>query len=488
MFTSKTDLIITREEATLALVTESIVFQIDQSTHSFVDQISQQIKSTIQNLHGWYDHLEFPNIRPEDKRVARPLDIFYASLTNVLRRDLTRILNLYSFANDVESKALSLSSNPEAIFARAKDLIVKILSSTRNASVQDAIITEYDFRSTSDVERGDGFQEQSAGILTTNVTRSDVTTVSTTIEPSRNIYASNPLSGIKGDPQTALGLATLYYDTGPDLLGLTFKAKSANLFNLYSITMNSRFTIVSVEADFVGNGAFTNVTDQIIGRPVNIKGEAFAQPTPASIIQADGTSKYTLWFPEPVYAINVVVSIEDTQLQQTEVVTILDNHGKVMDTFTSDESVIYLRKVPVDGFESKMGELQQRANLGEVKVQPLTSSIRIINVAGVNAQVVSGATSSSSRLRLVVSTKALSSVEIYVDAYDPEGLIKYFVDSTRTERIPIDPVNSNPINPTKVEFQSPYPQQINILVDIPAGGTYNPTLGGIAIRTKEIDV
>lgn len=488
MFTSKTDLIITREESTLALVTESLLFQIDQSTNSFVDQISQQVKSTIQNLHGWYDHIEFPDVRPYDKRLARPLDIFYASLTNVLRRDLSRILNLYSVANDVESKALSLTSNPEAIFSRAKDLIIKILSTTRNASVQDAIITEYDFRDTSDVERGDAFQEQSAGILTTNTVRANVNTISTIIEPQRDVYSSNPLSGLKGEPQKALGLSTIYYDVGADSLKVNLKASSPDLFNLYSITMNSRFTILSVQADFVGNGAFGDVTNQIIGRPVNIKGESFANPTPSSIIQTDGTSKYTLWFPEPVYSIMVSISVEDTQLQQTEIVTVIDNHGKVMDTFSSDDSVLFLRKVPSTGLESKMNELQQRANLGEVKIQSVTSPIRLINVLAVNGQVVSSSTSSSSRLRLIVSTKAISSVEIYVDGYDPEGLIKYFVDSTRTERIPIDPVNSNPVNPTKVEFQSPYPQQINIIVDIPAGGAYHPTLGGIAIRTKEIDV
>lgn len=486
MFTVKTDEITEREDLTLTRSVEALINQLSQPQSIFSDQKDIIIEQSLAAIDRWIDRLHFPKVRAIDPRRSGVLDEFFELLESSMRRDLSRILVLYRFSNQIEEVINAKTNSAGKVASLTKSLIVQSIGKSGRKSILDETITEYDMRDTSHVESGNFFQEPSAGTITVNVSGMTEVESTNTYESTRDLFVENPYSVVDPDVSTRIEQGVLYYDTNPDPLDIELRKTAEDGFYMMSIDMDTQFEVVRVEADNAGNGALEDITTTVIGNSLLIQGSSFSEPTTDSLSQPDGVNRYSIWFPELTYSAKVTIRLSTIDAQPVQIASLLDNHGDRMREYSAQDSLLITRQVFGEEYRERIEELNRSTSLGDVFVSTDLRPIRKFTLLGARVSTPGTVSAAEGRIRTVNSRVGISAVELYVDSYDPESLIEFFVDSTRGERIPISPSNRNAEGDTRVEFESPYPSQVTIIASIPANGDYYPTIGGIVVRTKEV--
>jgi len=489
MFTTNTNIVNSREELSFVRTVESIIQQLSNEQTLFSDQKDITLEQVLITLDKWANRIQFPRTRDIDPRRSEPLDEYLSLLAFALQRDLTRILSLYGSVNEVEQIIEAKTNSAGRIVSYAKDLMVQAAGKDSRTSILDETITEFDFRDASHVESGTFFHEPSAGIITTATSDfAELVPTETVIAPNRNINTLNPYTTVGVPEAVAVAEDTEYYDPSNEILRLSINKTSQDPFTMLTILIDMPFEIETVEADISGNGVLVDITSSIIGNSIIVKGEAFALPSPASITLPNGNSTYSLWFPENVYGIKATIKIEQTDVHPVQVARLIDNHGNVMRQFTVEESLLINKEISGIGHEEQLRKLNIEIKDGILDTASDLLPLRKFNIISTKIYSTGSAVSAEGRVKMINLRSAISSVELFVDAYDPEGTISYFIDSTRKEKLNIYPSNLNVAGVTKVEFSAPYPTQISVIIEIPSIASYRPTIGGLVVRAKEVIV
>jgi len=478
----------TKEELTMVRVLEDLVSKLEQPQSVFGDQkflIADETKKALE----WTNRTDVPHLITDDyHRRSIDIDYYFSILANAIRRDLLRIIEAYGWLNKLETKIEQTNGTTENIEIITRDIINTILTKQRQTSILEDNIQSYDFRSASDVESGGGYQNLFAGIVTTSITDSTRDTASViSITTDRPVYDRNIYADYTDDTVNDITPGTTYYDMSDEPLKVTFKVQSSVDTSIFGITMNVPFEVESIKADVAGNNNPIDITSESLGRNLTVRGTVYAEPTSKSIVDQDGNSSYAIVFPVSVQLFEVTILIEDFDLYPFPLVELVDNHGERIKLYDVRESKIIRKELAENIEQEEIDNLFTEIKTG---INPVNNIIEMLPLKQLNITLAEPRTlvrggDTDIRFKTVPSLTKISSVEIYVDSHDPLELVQYFIDSTRDERIPISPVNANPVNPIRVDFEGELPTSVNVIASIPSNLEYLPLIHSLAVRLKE---
>jgi len=476
----------TREELTLTRMIEELILRLSNpqavlGADRFI--IAKETRETLE----WMNFLSVPEeIRTDLPRRAAAVDKFYAFLSDILRRELTRTLGAYQVMNELEELILSGTNTHNEIRNQATELIAKMLNQVKQKSVLGSNIDELTLREAAHIESGNYYHTPYSGAATVPMETFNQVESEITVKPSRILYLDNIYDSFTEETSDVLvSEGDALWDIDMDPLDVTYSIQADTPFNFIDLKMNMPFEVKDIRADISGTGSIQSIFSAVVGKYVNVKGESFLLPDSASIVNSDGTGLYSFLLPQAFSTVEITLTLTDMDLTPVELGRVIGRSGNIIDQFTLKETLLSRGAISGKGEEKLLLDLDERRLRGTAEYVTEQKSIRMVQVlqAGTYIGVPSG--DGDLVFRSTTSLSKIESVEIYVDSYDPEEVISYQVDNGAAEDT-ISPVNSSASAATKVIYEEEAPPAVNIKAVIPNNANYLPIIRGIIVRTKEV--
>lgn len=452
---------------------------IDISNTIITDKVLSEFSSKLD------EHLELEvptGLRPTDVRRDKLLNKFYATLEFIMKRDLSRILSLYSWVENIYTKIENdNNSKVEEIVVNIQNTINKLLKMNASNSVVNNMHI-FNLQDLNEIITNTGNHFQYSGIVMPNLITQD-SEVNVIITSSSDCYTVNKYVTYNTDTTQDITIDTIYYNYTNEIFTLNLDFTAEVAFNNINIELDVPFNINSITTN--EDGHTVNITENILGNGIYVEGSKLIHPSNESTQISGNNYKYVIFSPSKLLnaTVNITLPIRDTQL--VSLGSVLNQHGDVIHSYDLYDSLLLSKRLSGEEHTERILEIQKEVHQGNVIFTLENQPFRHFNVQNITTQIINNITPSVVRFRTIVTSKYINSIELWVDDVDPNYVITYKIDPGTGNYINISPVNSNRDDEFKITFDTMNINQFELIAEIIPDGTYIPTINGIVLRVSE---
>lgn len=479
--------LIPKQQLDLNLAEEVLIAGLSDLDVLKTEEAHLLLKRLKETMKGLVSYNVPKSIRADLPRRKEDLNEFLGRIPTISRRDILRIIALYDWVSKIDLILDNIKTKQPDLKERVLSLIKQISASKKNTSVTDIKVEKLNLRTKDDIWKSDAYIDIYSGSITNKITTREITNAEKIITFSRPIYSQNIYSNYTENNSVNTTVGNKIYDTLESALDCTIDINSPVLFGSIEIELGAPFEIISIET--LGNtGNFETITEQIIGRNILINGEEVISTTQESIIDNFAVSRYTLVLPNSLNRLRVNIRFSGFDSYSVRLYELINSRNEIVRTYTLRESMIIDARLAGSGVAKEREELLESTSLGQLREVNSPSPLRIIDFKSIRVNEITTSVASKTITKYIVSDVKIKKVEFYVDSYDPLQLVRFKVLSGKDTVNPISPINSNPSDPTVVNFSGALPTEIQIQIDIPVVPTYRPIIHGIAVLLGEVNI
>jgi hypothetical protein len=450
-----------------------------EQAHVLLDRFRQDLKASNSVDISRYIRSDLPR-RKED------LDKFLTSVRETTRKSILRAIALYDWASKIDEYLDQISSSEKDIKEKVISLIKEISLANRNTAVTDARMVSLNFRKKDDIEKTDAFNSITSGSITNKITSAIVPAICS-IKFGRQVFLKNIYSNYSEDLTDISELGNKRYDTTQENLEASLNITNSTPFSIVDFGLDIPFEVIQVYSIDPDNKK-EDITDWVIGNNVQVNAVLAIEKTPDSSLDANSVHSYSFIFPKPITSIEIKIRISSFDTYPLKMFNLVNSRGEIIKQFSLLESMLIDRRLLGEKYIEQKKIIDEEAKTGIIKEISKPSSLRIITFVKCNVYSILAVSQSTTLLAPFQSDLKIRRVDIYVDSYDPLQLIKFSVVSGENEKQPISPVNSNPVSPTRIIYESILPKNIQIEVIIPKVEGYLPVLHGLTTIIGEVNL
>ena len=444
----------------------------------------KKLKTALQGFTSY----EVPKtIREDLPRRKADLEEFLAKIPSISRRDILRVIALYDWASKTEEILNSIKTNQPDLKEKVLSIIKQISASKKNTSVTDIKVEKFNFRLKDEVWTSNAYIDLYSGSLSNGITISESLTATKTISFSRPLYSKNIYSSYTEDRSEFGNLQVKGYDIQESPLDAVIDISDTAVFGTVEIETNAPFEIISIER-LGDTGNFETVTEQVVGRNILINGEEVISTTPESIIDSFSTSRYTLVLPYNVNRLRINVRFYGFDSYSVKLYELINSRGEIVRSYNLKESMIIDTRLAGSVYDKERQELLESTRLGQLREVNTPNPLRIIEFKNIKVNNILTTTASVTTTKFIASDLKIKNVQFYVDSYDPLQLIRFKVLYGKDSIKGISPINSNPVDPTVLNFDGALPTEVQIQIEIPLVASYRPVIHGMAVLLGEVNL